>query len=87
MVDFRVRIASSGTVAGKVGTFRDVRLVPGFGANLVSGPRLEGEGYALHQENGVYTARKNGDLVFQALKDERGLYFLSVEYLPSNPSC
>ena len=54
-------------------------------ANLVSGPRLEGEGYALHQENGVYTARKNGDLVFQALKDERGLYFLSVEYLPSNP--
>ena len=35
--------------------FKDVRIVSGFGANLLSGPRLEDEGYALHQEKGVYT--------------------------------
>ena len=67
---------------------KDVRLVPGFGANLLLGPRLEDAGYALHQERGVYTAYKNGDLIFRSLKDERGLYLLiSCIATPSTGMC
>ena len=84
LADLRVRIVSPGAAGPKECVLKDVRLVPGFGANLLSGPRLEDAGYALHQERGVYTAYKDGDLIFRSLKDERGLYFLSVDFLHRN---
>ena len=34
---------------------------------------------------GIYTARKGGDLIFRSIKDERGLYYLFVEYLQFDP--
>ena len=84
LADLRVKIFSPGVARSEETFFKDVRIVPGFGTNLLSGPRLEDAGYALHQENGVHTARKDGDLVFLAKKDEPGLYFLTVVYLPSS---
>ena len=45
IADVRVRISSPDVSTCEVGVFKDVRIVPGFGANLLSGP-----GYSLHQE-------------------------------------
>ena len=73
--DLCLRIVS-GTSA-RVCTFLDVRISPGFGSNLLSGPRMEKAGWSLTQKGGVYTATDaRGDFIFSSQADLNGLYFL-----------
>ena len=57
---------------------RDVRIVPGFGSNLLSGPRMVKAGWSLTQQDGIFTALDGRrHVVFSILADPRGLYYLS----------
>ena len=59
-------------------TLREVRVVPGFGSNLISGPRMERAGWTLTQGKGNFTATDgSGHVVFSVPADPRGLYYLN----------
>ena len=81
---FNRRPASIAIVVGGGGRVRcdevgDIymRLVPGFGTNLLSGPRMDKAGWGLHQKAGVYTATDaQNEFVFSTRADANGLYFL-----------
>ncbi len=73
--DICLRIISGSR--SRVCTFLEVRLVPGFGTNLLSGPRMDKAGWGLHQKAGVYTATDaQNEFVFSTRADANGLYFL-----------
>ena len=44
LADLRVKIISPGVARSEESIFKDVRIIPGFGTNLLSGPRLEDAG-------------------------------------------
>ena len=58
-------------------TLHDVRVVPGFGSNLLSTPRMEKAGWYLSQGGGQFKASDGqGRLVFTVTADFKGLYYL-----------
>ena len=59
-------------------TLRDVRVVPGFGMNLLSTPRMEKAGWYLSQGGGHFNARDSqGRTVFSIVADFKGMYYLN----------
>ena len=57
-------------------TLKDVRVVPGFGLNLLSAPRMEKAGWYLSQGGGQFKAMDSeGRVVFTVGADFKGLYF------------
>ena len=65
---------------------RDVRVVPGFGSNLLSGPRMVKAGWSLTQQDGIFTAHDNRrHVVFSIPADFRGLYYLSGSVISRSP--
>ena len=66
-------------------TLKDVRVVPGFGSNLLSAPRMEKAGWCLSQGGGQFKARDDqGRTIFSVAADVRGLYYLNNVTI-SNP--
>ena len=58
-------------------TLHDVRVVPGFGLNLLSAPRMEKAGWHLSQGGGHFKATDGqGRTVFTVTADFKGLYYL-----------
>ena len=68
-------------------TLQAVRVVPGFGSNLLSGPRMVKAGWSLTQQDGVFTARgSQRHVVFSLPADSKGLYFLSGVVISRSPA-
>ena len=58
-------------------TLHDVRVVPSFGSNLLSAPRMEKAGWYLTQGGGQFKAKDGkGHVVFTVAADFKGLYYL-----------
>ena len=65
----------SPTIISRI-TLRDVRVVPGFGTNLLSAPRMEKAGWYLSQGRGQFIAKDGqGQTVFSVNADLKGLYY------------
>ena len=58
MVDITIVVGGGTQMQEEI--FKDVRIVSGFGANLLSGPRLEDEGYALPGKGCLH---RDGELI------------------------
>ena len=82
LADVHVKVSTSAGTP-KVFLLRDVRVMPGFGINLISGPCMEKAGLTLTQTKGVFKAvNSNGAVVLTSLANDRGLYFINVDFLP-----
>ena len=82
LADVHVKVSTSAGTP-KVFLLRDVRVMPGFGINLISGPCMEKAGLTLTQAKGVFKAvNSNGAVVLTSLANDRGLYFINVDFLP-----
>ena len=64
------------TVTGPLDLY-GVRIVPGFGVNILSGPILEQKmGMKLSSDGKTWWARRRGRIVLQGTADEAGLYWV-----------
>ena len=88
--DNRIRCTTVGNlrIATENGSveFQDVRIVPGFGVNILSGPYLEKKlGLTLSSDGRNWWARRRGQLVLKGVADNAGLYWVKVTRLQGRP--
>ena len=72
------------TIATGVGpiTLQEVRIVPGFGVNILSGPYLEKRlGLTLSSDGRFWWAKRRGRQVLKGEADDTGLYWVTVARL------
>ena len=69
------------TASGPV-TLQGVRIVPGFGVNILSGPYLEKVGLNLSSDGTNWWAKRRGRIIIQGDADAAGLYWVKVTRLP-----
>ena len=72
------------TVATGVGplTLQEVRIVPGFGVNILSGPYLEKKmGLTLSSDGQNWWAKRRGRQVLKGVADGTGLYWVTMTRL------
>ena len=84
--DHRLQCSRVGdlTIATGVGpiTLQEVRIVPGFGVNILSGPYLEKRlGLTLSSDGRFWWAKRRGRQVLKGEADDTGLYWVTVARL------
>ena len=67
---------------------QEVRIVPGFGVNILSGPYLEKKlGLSLSSDGKTWWARRRGRQVLKGVADNDGLYWVTVSKLAPAKIC
>ena len=76
-----MRLSSDATT--RLCIFTQIRLAPGFGTNLLSGPRMESAGWVLSQRAHVFTAlHKRGKSFSRQRRLPMGFTFCNVQAVP-----